>query len=267
LTLTVAIGGLGAFSVAISVDSSALNLTDTQVAQVIAGQLVVLTAAYLASIGWMYTRFEQDRSERSKATLEAIRDQMYGSAITSAYADMVKLSGHYRQVTGLDKYAPLPLDAMKTRLDETDWRLKISGKGGTTLEDAAVRYFNALNQLALGVRQGQFDLTTIKLVLRPRFVRTAARFFEFVKQKTGARWDADSGRYRARRRTLEHFLWLLVHLDVLGDQRDEDGELITEGDRVQFEHLVLPPKHIIGSRSGEKLEPPRLPRITFLDLR
>lgn len=82
------------------------------------------------------------------------------------------------------------------------------------------------------------------MVLRPRFVRHAFLFHEYICKSTGAVFDPAYGRYRATKRTWEHFLWFVSKLDVL------------QSDEVDFEHIVMPPDHIIGSRKNEILTPP-----------
>ena len=224
--------------------------------------LAVLTGAYLASFGWIYTRHEAAKSDRAKATLSAIQGQMYNEVIISAYNHMLKMSNYYRERNrGQFQSAtdPLPLEALTTKLSDADPDWQNRNLPDITLRSAAISYFNALNQLSLGVRQGQLDLTTITRVLRPRFIRMAGRVSHFIIQATQAKFDLEFGRPRSRNRTLEHYLWLLYHLDVLASRtvEDEGEEIEIKGDQVTYEQLVLPPNHIIGTLEGERLPPPK----------
>jgi hypothetical protein len=107
------------------------------------------------------------------------------------------------------------------------------GRGSTTLGSAAEEFFNALDHIAFGVRQGQFDFRAIEMNLRQRFIRAAFAFNAYLENEVEAEALPD-GRRRATTRTWEHYLWLVTRLDVL------------PSDKVDRQAIVLPPDHIIG---------------------
>lgn len=207
--------------------------------------LVVLAGAFLASFGWMYTRFEQEKADRASATLQAIRDQMYDSKIASIYRMLTVFSRYCVETMGTPADRPFDEKELAVRLETVLVGIKARSLESYSHSEAADQFINALNQLAFGVRQGQFDFDTIKLVLRPRFVRMAFRYHELIAQSTNAEYVAALDRDRACGRTWEHFLWLVSKMEVLSS------------DAVSYRYIMMPPSHIVGTREGERVKAPR----------
>ncbi|MEL6857179.1 MAG: hypothetical protein AAFO74_02255 [Pseudomonadota bacterium] len=239
--LTSALTAVGSAMIALAPQAGKGNV----IPALAAGPIAILTGAFLATLGWMYTRFEQEKSDRAAATLQAIREQLYGEYISKVYRQMRVMSDHYRTINGISDSEPLPIAAMETQLTDLQADRQPEGSKSTTLEYATDQFFNALNQLAFGVRQGQFDLRTIEMVMRPRFVRHAFLFFEYIKKETKAKEHPRLVRHRATKRTWEHFLWLTSKLDVLAT------------DNIEFEYIVMPPDHIIGGKKTERAARPK----------
>lgn len=240
-TLTLAVAGMGYWLVVIGSADSGTGSNASETPQ----QLAALAVALLASFGWMYTRYEQEKSDRAKATLEAIRDQMYGQRIADTYRSLQLLSAYCVKTLATPPVRPFNAAELALRLETVAADVKPSTLASVTHGEAADQFINALNQLAFGVRNGQFDLDTIALVLRPRFIRIAFRYHNLIVESTDATLDPRLGRMRAQKRTWEHFLWLTTKMDVL------------KADKVSFEYICLPPDHIIGNRKGELLPPPQ----------
>lgn len=262
LLMTSGLAGLAAMSFALyrpspqadTVASSSLLTQNTL------GPLFILTGIFIAALGWMYTGFEKEKADRASNTLQAIRDQLYGDHVSGIYAQVIEFCTLYRKSKGLTFADPIPLEAMTMRLGELTGGSALAtgaiehpdrpprGKNpphetGLPLKYLATQFLNALDQLALGVRQGQLDLHTIDMVMRPRFVRNAFSFAPYIERETDAKPDS-RGRLRARNRTWEHFLWLTSKLELL------------ESDNIDPKVLTLPPNHIVGSKVSEKAMPP-----------
>jgi hypothetical protein len=241
-TLALAISGLGFSLVELTRAAPGTQTASSSTTE----QIAALAVAFLASFGWMYTRFEQEKSDRAKATLEAIRDQMYGQRIAESYRALQLFSHYCVQKLSTPANRPFNDEELAIRLEQLATDIKPSLLDSITHREAADQFINALNQLALGVRLGQLDFDTIALVLRPRFIRVAFRYHDLICQSTDAVLEPRLGRMRARKRTWEHFLWLTTKMDVL------------KADGISFAHICLPPYHIVGTKPDELLVPPRL---------
>jgi hypothetical protein len=192
--------------------------------------LFAFIGAVLAAFGWLYTTFEKEKADRAAHTLQAIRDQLYGEPVSSAYALMSGMVVKLRTDHGLVRKDTFPLALMETKVDEFSNLRDIGKHKGRTLRDLVIDTFNAMNQLALGVRAGQFDLRTIESVLRPRFVRNAYIFAPFIREEVVDPASAESPP-RATDRAWEHFLWLVQCLS-----KDESI------DEIELKQMVLPPR-------------------------
>lgn len=213
--------------------------------------LAVLAGAYFASFGWMYTRFEQEKADRASATLEAIRDQLYGPLLSDTYRKLKLVSDYCRKERAKrrrPKHAPFTKAELALRIEDVVQDIKAGSSHSIDHEFLATQFINALNQLALGVRKGQFDLSTIRLLLRPRFLVFACRYRNMIAADTDAKPDPHFGnRLRAQTRTYEHFLWLITKIDLLESD-------LKNG--ITYDNIVLPPDHIIGSSRDERVAPP-----------
>jgi hypothetical protein len=241
-TLATAIGGLGLALVQYTETSA----SEPGLSPTTAQSIVALAVAFLASFGWMYTRFEQEKSDRAKATLEAIRDQMYGQRIADSYRAITLMSGYCVNKLGTPRDRPFNDKELAVRLEWVAKDVSSGSLASMSHADAADQFINSLNQMAFGVRNGQLDLDTIALVLRPRMIRVAFRYHLLICQSTKAELDERLGRMRAKKRTWEHFLWLTTKMDVL------------KSDGISFESICLPPDHIIGTKPDELADQPRL---------
>lgn len=214
--------------------------------------LFVLSAAYLAALGWLYTTFEKEKSDRASNTLMAIRDQLYGGHIESIY-EKLRLGSHVaRSQYGLSVRDVLPMCAMECTLP-------LQGNNNQRSEPEKLYqvldlFLNALNQLALGVRLGQFDLRTIELVLRPRFVRLTYVFSEYIIKHTEASYDENIKRWRSTVLTWEHLLWLTDQMPILAT------------DNVHRDKIVLPPDRIIRPSVSSSLQKGRMGDATDVGL-
>jgi len=194
--------------------------------------LFVLVGAYLAAIGWLYTTFEKEKSDRASNTLMAIRDQLYGNHVSTVHLQLQLLTKDIQAKMHLGHMDPIPSDKMARKVSDLPDDIRPDGRISLTLTEVLDQFLNALNQLALGVRLGQFDLRTVQLVLRPRFIRYAFVYSEYIREQTKAEQESTEGRWRSKVRTWEHFLWLVSRLDVL------------ETDQVDINKIVLPPKNL-----------------------
>lgn len=185
--------------------------------------LTVVTAALLATLGWMYTAFEKEKTDRAAHTLATIRSQLSGDYLLTVHSQLVGLTQH------VERAKPFPLDQMNRSLADLPRRDRPRGRPSTSVRSAAVQFLNELDHIALGVRRGQFDFRSIQLLLRERFVRTAFRFSEFIADETDAQRDETLGRPRSTRRTWQDFLWLVGRMNVF------------DGDQVDASLIVLPP--------------------------
>lgn len=205
--------------------------------------VAILAGAFLASFGWMYTRFEQDRADRVKATLSALKEHMAGGATQNLLFDLNLFAQHCKK-NGADLSKPFSqrdLKAGTAGIDAFNGRVVQT----PTHEETSDQILNSYDRLALGVRLGHFEFDTVELAIRSRFIRIAFRYHQNIVKTTGATFDERCGRWRSQSRTWEHFLWLTSKLDVLST------------DKVDFEFICLPPDYIVGSRKGEILHPPQ----------
>lgn len=210
--------------------------------------LFVLVGAYLAAVGWLYTTFEKEKGDRASNTLMAIRDQLYDSKVASTLLLLQLMKTHVQRKLGLKRTSPIPLTEMSTKIEILPEDLRREECESLTLEEVLDQFLDALNQLALGARLGQFDFRTIKFVLRPRFIRYAFVYAEYLRQETNAVYEENTGRWRSQVRTWEHFLWLVSKLDVL------------ETDNVDRAHFVMPPPNL--DSKATPVNAPRKPRKT-----
>lgn len=204
--------------------------------------LAGITTAFLASFGWLYTRFEQEKAERARATQEAIK-RFYDESNMSQHRTIAALTAAYREAHGFPGGEPLP----KTAFDEPveiESEASPPVKGKKRLREPLDRFFNILNQIAFGVRQGELDYQTVEMILRARYIQFGFMFFEYIKQETEAQ-ETSGGRWRSQKRTWEHMLWLTSELPML------------KVDGTDWERIVMPPDHIIGAKSDELLLAPR----------
>lgn len=211
--------------------------------------LAGITTAFLASVGWLYTRFEQDKADRAKATQETFK-RFYDENNMSQHKVIGDMIYAYRINYGHPNSMPLPIAIVSEPLEILENR-KFNLKISSTLKEPLDRFFNLLNQIAFGVRQGELDYQTVEMILRPRYIHFNYLFFEYIKQETAAK-PTRSGRSRAQNRTWEHMLWLTAKLPML------------KSDGTDWEHIVMPPDHIIGYRPGERIPHPRDPDIALL---
>lgn len=161
----------------------------------------------IATFGWMYTNFRNEISNRANNTLDIISLQ-YG-AEENALRVQFRLftdTTESGSVVSKDKFSMNISDFSDKQIPET--------LSTTTFSQLASRMLNELNRVALGVRQGRYDLDMIEKLLRPRYVRYAYILSEFIREKTHAIKDEKSGQHFATTRTWEHFLWLLTRLPV-----------------------------------------------------
>lgn len=194
--------------------------------------LAILASAYIASFGWMYTTFHNERAERTANTLATIRDLTYAARPAETHDALVQLLGSYRSSHGIPRTAVLPCEALETPVDEllsTDRASAIPARTfGEIVDDA----LNILDQAALGVREGQLDFSTVDLTLRSRYVRQAYVFADYiaaqtrvehlVEGKVHSEMQGTRPRRRARDRTWEHFLWLTAKFETVPDDGIQD---------------------------------------------
>lgn len=211
--------------------------------QAAATPAAAIITAFLASIGWMFQRFEQDKSNRALSTQKAF-ERFYGEANMSLLDHIIRYTGAVRAQGTYDRAKPLPIEIMAYKPPRSKLRALIAQEEPPSLEQLVDRFFNILNQLAFGIRQGELDFRTIEMIMRPRYVQFSFVFFESIKLSTAAVFDPATGRWRATRRTWEHMLWLTDKFPILSI------------DLARPEYLVLPPDHIIGSKDGEAVAAP-----------
>jgi len=203
--------------------------------------LAGITTAFLASFGWLYTRFEQEKAERARATQEAIK-RFYDESNMSQHRTISALATAYRDAHDFPNGQPLPQSAFDEYLDITS-EASPAIKSSKRMREPLDRFFNILNQIAFGVRQGELDYQTVEMILRARYIQFGFVFFEYIKQETQAKEDS-TGRWRSQKRTWEHMLWLTSKLPML------------KADGTDWDRIVMPPDHIIGTRHDELLLPP-----------
>ncbi|MEM6858130.1 MAG: hypothetical protein AAF559_09685 [Pseudomonadota bacterium] len=206
--------------------------------------LAGITTAFLASLGWLFTRFESGKSDRASATLDAIKTQLYDAHLDGIIKRIQSLVKRYRQDKSFAGARPLPFEAIDEPLKIYVQDNHPSRERRLTLRQPVNDFFNALNQIALGVRQGELDRSTVESLLRPRYLQYNFIMFEYVVKATGA-LKQPNGRWQAQNRTWEHMLWLTSKLPML------------EKDQTDWEHIVMPPDHLIGFRADEQKLPPK----------
>jgi len=204
--------------------------------------LLVLTGIFLAAFGWMYTGFQKEKADRVTNTLQVIRDQMYGDHVSTVYRQMTALMRHARKADDVPNEGILPMHAFAIKLVDIPEENRPEGPRARTLEYLTVQFMNALDHIAFGVRQGQFDLRTVEMVLRPRFIRHAFVFANYIEDSTNAKTDTRTGRLRAQTRTWEHLLWLVTKLPVL------------KSDDVDESKIILPPDHIVDEEDDAGID-------------
>lgn len=204
--------------------------------------LAGITTAFLASFGWLYTRFEQEKAERARATQEAIK-RFYDESNMSQNRTIAALTAAYREAHGFPGGEPLPKTAFDEPVEiESEASPPVMGK--KRLREPLDRFFNIMNQIAFGVRQGELDYQTVEMILRARYIQYGFMFFEYIKKETDAQ-EGSGGRWQSQKRTWEHMLWLTSKLPML------------KTDGTDWERIVMPPDHIIGTQKDELLTAPK----------
>lgn len=220
----------------------------------VASAMAVLVGVYFASFGWMYTRYEQEKSDRAAATLDAIRDQLYNPEIAQIYRLLLSFSTYC--VNNLKTPADRPFNESELALTaasisghQSDGKKDAADPAGLmNHRTAAIFFLNSLDQLAFGVRKGQFDLGTIQMVLRERFIRFAFRYHQVIGKDTNPKPLKKIHRERSQTRSYEHFLWLTSKMDFLA---------VDEKRGASWEYIILPPDHIVGNKENERASPPK----------
>jgi hypothetical protein len=103
-------------------------------------QLAALAVAILASFGWMYTRYEQEKSDRAKATLEAIPDQMYGQRIADTFRSLQLLSGYCVDTLQTPSDRPFNAAELAVRLDKMTADVAPGTRASVTHGEAADQF-------------------------------------------------------------------------------------------------------------------------------
>lgn len=219
---------------------AATDASETNDARTIA----ILAGAFLASFGWMYTRFEQDRADRIKATLEALKEHMAGGATQNLLLALKPYVTYCKQELGATTARPFSQRALDVTAQQA-LRANLHQTPDLTHCETSDQIINSYDRLALGVRLGHFEFETVELAIRARLIRIAFRYHLNIRKSTNAKLDKRCGRYRSQSRTWEHFLWLTSKMDVF------------ETDTVDFKHICMPPDYIVGTRKGEVLQPPQ----------
>lgn len=217
--------GIGTAGVLVAQDTATTTSTigQTQI-------LTLLIGPALAAFGWMYTTFEKEKSDRAAKTLTAIQEQIYGTHMRELMAELTAFRRHCRDMGNYKLTDPLPLETMELTLGDIPKAKRPAGNDDRSLGQAIDQFLNAVDLLAFGVRQGELDFRAVEMVLRQRIVKTAYFFTDYIASETDAELiDGRSQRYRARRKTWEHYLWLVANLPIAPD----DG--IIEDD------IILPP--------------------------
>lgn len=227
------VGGLLGAAVAASLASPLQSVGGAGGEQADFRTIVILVSVFIAAFGWMYTTFIKEKSDRAANTLQAIHNQFHGDRVVQIYDAMSEMITHARDRFDVQRLEPLPTAAMSVKLRDVPEDMRPEGPLGWTLELATDQFLNALDQVALGVRVGQFDHRTIDLVLRQRFIRHAYIFCDYIKDVTAAEYDDQRQQWRSTVRTWEHFLWLVDRLPVLPT------------DKIDSSRLVLPPKVVV----------------------
>lgn len=240
-----ALAGLASCSIAMLQPSRGAMTGPTTIPDAALGPIFVLIGAFLASFGVMYTVFEKEKSDRANNTSLAIRDQLYSDRVSTILTQMQALIEHIKEKKGLRYEDMVPLEDMETKLGSLAKGRHPGGDDAATLWHLADYFMNSLDQMALGVRIGYYDLRAIELIIRPRVIRYAYLFAPYIQKWTKASFDANSGRWSAQTRTWEHYLWLVSNFQILESDRI--------GDKKQ---IVCPPDHIVGTRAGELYQPP-----------
>ncbi|MEM6413174.1 MAG: hypothetical protein AAF720_00770 [Pseudomonadota bacterium] len=219
---------LGATTVAVLetpllTDASDLSRRGTTVA--------FLFGAFIAAFGWIYTTFEKEKIDRINHTLDALREHMYGN-FTSQNFKLIRLFfKHYKNKEQLQTGQVIDPNLLQIKICDLDDSNDIQEYGQVTYQICVDEFFNAMDQIAYGVRQGHFDFDTIQRILRPRFVASAYIFADYIRKETNAEFDNDVQRWVAKKRTWEHFLWLVAKLPVYEPNTD-------------IKQIVLPPFHL-----------------------
>lgn len=202
--------------------------------------LVLLSGIAIAALGWMFANHQKQQSDRAASTLKEIHEQLGNPNLVETYVRLMFMVGKISKSHNIAADDKIPMDVMNILLSRYTKKMDSDNVKLSLLVD---RFFNALNQLALGVRQGQFDFKTIELILRPRFVRQAFRFSDYIAEETKAFSHKDR-RYSSTR-TWEHFLWLVTKLPKYDLTLAQERE------------IVLPPRIIYDTKSAGSKPPPR----------
>ena len=232
--LTLLAVSLGALLSTVLAVHDAANTSSTADRSLLSSSFIIVGVG-IAALGWMYTAFRREKAERTTHTLQAIRDQMYGDPIAPIRDQVTALAIHLRAKHGIPKNEPLPVAHMQTPLnalnnDPVLEAARLKGHQHRRLEDLVDSLLDASDQIAFGIRSGQLDFQTVQMVLRPRYVRLAFVFAAYIREETEAEREAKTDRLRSKKRTWEHFLWLVSRLELTEDERDYK------------KHLVLPPR-------------------------
>ena len=182
-----------------------------------AGPLGILAAASLATLGWIFTNYQNQKNANIANTIGIMRDVFH----TSRYPRLRLLLGHsvkrVRAFKGVDQENPtlpdclydIDLRALFHPDDlETSERL-------LTLGNVVDEVLNTLEQIAYGVRSGQLDANTVEMTMRQAFIRNYIVFETRIAESAGARprHTLKPGEdWRSETPTYEHFLWLVHHL-------------------------------------------------------
>ncbi len=170
-----------------------------------------LVGVIVAAIGWIFTNYQSQRSARISNTLAAVRDHRYSGPISdvrSVLEDQVKHLDQSLELRG----GPIPLSHFALQVDQLPNYQFFSGNRSRNLREHARLMLNHLNQIAYGVRSGQFDFGVVREVLRITYIRYAVRFHHLVAESTQAEPIGKTGIKIARTATYEHFLWLVHKL-------------------------------------------------------
>lgn len=169
--------------------------------------LVTLAGVFVAALGWMLTAFEREKADRIKNTLDAIRHQLYDKEMVAVHDHLVELTAAARKAAGLDRNQPVPADQVE----------KLQIKDKPSFRSSLIKLLNSLDQVALGVRCGHYDFTTVMLVLRARYLRIAFSYTPYIAQETKARVHLgrkDRFRFIGGDATWEHLRWIVGWFDA-----------------------------------------------------
>lgn len=183
--------------------------------------LVALAGVFVAALGWMLTAFEREKADRIKNTLDAIRHQLYDKEMVAVHDSLITMTAAAREAAHVDNTMPVPLNTMEQEIKSGDQSIK--------LHNQLIKFLNSLDQVALGVRSGHYDFTTVMLVLRARYLRFAFSYTPYIMQQTGASVSLvrdNRLQFVGGNKSWEHFRWLVAYLDAsdipLGNLRTQD---------------------------------------------